>query len=497
MTIKPLITRSHVLRLCTMAATGLAISLQLATAKTDSSRPNIILIIGDDISFNDFGCYGHPHIRTPHIDGLAADGLRFTNAYLTTSQCSPTRCSLITGRYPHNTGAPELHTGLPEGQVMFPALLKQSGYYTVAAGKWHMGKYARSAFDKVVGGGAGGEELWVQSLQQRPKDQPFFMWLASYDAHRPWQADKKGKPHTPEDAVIPPFMVDTPGTRIDLASYYDEIQRLDRCTGEIVSELKNQGVYENTIILFMADNGRPFPRCKTRLYDSGVKTPLVIHWPGQGGLKQQGKVSESLVSSIDLAPTILELAGIKAPPSFQGVSMSPLLADPQSTIRKYVFAEHNWHAQIAHERMIRRGDYVYIRNAHPQLPQIIALKSAHPNLDQLREMAKNGKLTQPQMDPFLHPRPAEELFHVGDDPHQINNLAGNPERRPIMQEMRKLMDQWQLETGDTVPTLDQATPDRYDRSTGKRISGKGGRPNPGVTPGETRGAAKINHPGPR
>lgn len=119
------------------------------------------------------------------------------------------------------------------------------------------------------------------------------------------------------------------------------------------------------------------------------------------------------------------------------------------------------------------------------------------DLDQLREMAKNGKLTRAQMVPFLHPRPAEELFHVSDDPHQINNLAGNPERRPIMQEMRKLMDRWQLETGDTVPTLDQATPDRYARNTGKRISGKGGRPNPGVTPGETRGAAKINHPGPR
>lgn len=485
------------LRLSSIAVVGLVISCPWATAQPDSAKPNIVLIIGDDISFNDFGCYGHPNIRTPHIDQLAADGLRFTNAYLTISQCSPTRCSLITGRYPHNTGAPELHTDLPEGQVMFPALLKQSGYYTVAAGKWHMGEYARSAFDKVVGGGAGGEELWLESLQQRPKDKPFFMWLASYDAHRPWKADKKAQPHTPEDAVIPPFMIDTPDARQDLASYYDEIQRLDRCTGEIVAELKKQGVFENTIILFMADNGRPFPRCKTRLYDSGIKTPLVIHWPGQGGMKQKGKVSQSLVSSIDLAPTILELAGIKPPPCFQGVSMTPLLADPGSPIRKYVFAEHNWHVQAAHERMVRRGDYIYIRNAHPQLPQIIALKSAIPNLDQLRELAKTGKLTAAQMDPFLHPRPTEELFHVNEDPHQLKNLAGNPERRQILQEMRKLMDQWQRETGDTVPSLEQATPDRQDRNTGKRIAGKGRRPNPGIIPGQTSGATKINHPGPR
>jgi len=495
MMIKTYLAPRHFLRLWTIAAAGLAISFPWATAQSESPKPNIVLIIGDDISFNDFGCYGHPHIRTPHVDKLAADGLRFTNAYLTTSQCSPTRCSLITGRYPHNTGAPELHTDLPEGQVMFPALLKQSGYYTLAAGKWHLGEYARSAFDKVVGGGTGGEELWLESLQQRPKDKPFFMWLASYDAHRSWAPDQHAQPHTPEDAVIPPFMIDTPDARKDLASYYDEIQRLDRCTGEIVSELKKQGVFENTIIIFMADNGRPFPRCKTRLYDSGIKTPLVIHWPD--GLKPSGKVSQSLVSSIDIAPTILELADIKSPPSFQGVSMTPLLAEPRSSIRKYAFAEHNWHVQVAHERMVRRGDYVYIRNAHPQLPQIISLKSTHPNLDHLRELAKTGKLTAAQMDPFLHPRPSEELFHINEDPHQLKNLAGNPERRQILQEMRKLMDQWQRETGDTVPSLDQATPDRHDRSTGKRVSGKGGRPNPGVVPGQTSGAVQINRPGPR
>jgi len=478
-----------------IAATGLALTSRSSAERAESTRPNFVLIIGDDISVSDFGCYGHPSIRTPHVDKLAAGGLRFANAYLTTSQCSPTRCSLITGRYPHNTGAPELHSPLPEGQVMFPAILRKAGYYTAAAGKWHMGNYAKGAFDKVVGGGgSGGEERWVQCLQQRPKNRPFLMWFAAYDAHRGWSPDKEGKPHTPRDAVIPPYLIDTPAVRKDMAQYYDEVQRLDRYTGLVARELKKQGQLENTVIVFMADNGRPFPRCKTRLYDSGVKTPLVVHWPA--GIKARGKVSSSLVSTIDLAPTFLELAGLKSPESFQGVSMAPLLADPKAATRKYVFAEHNWHGQIAHERMVRHGDYVYIRNAHPQLPQICGLDSQCPQKE-LRALAKQGKLTPAQLDPLLEPRPAEELFNVADDPHQVKNIAGNPEHRKVLASLRTLMDQWQKRTGDTVPPLDKATPDRYDRRTGKPIHGRGGRPKGGIIPGQTTGASQINAPGPR
>ncbi len=491
-------TRNTTQRECLLqfisAAIVLAFSSQVFAGQAEPVQPHIILIIGDDISYDDFGCYGNPNIRTPNIDKLAAAGLRFTNAYLTTSSCSPTRCSMITGRYPHNTGAPELHMALPKGQVMFPAILKQAGYYTAAAGKWHLGNYAKGAFDNVVGGGPGGEERWLQCLQQRPKDKPFFMWFAAFDAHRDWQPDKQAKPHTPQDAVIPPYLIDTPGSRKDMAQYYDEVQRLDRYTGDVVKELKDQGVLDNTIIIFMADNGRPFPRCKTRLYDSGIKTPLVIHWPG--GLKQEGQVCHSLVSVIDIAPTLLELAGLKQPPSFQGVSMAALLADTSTTIRKYAFAEHNWHGQIAHEREVRHGEYVYIRNAHPQLPQICGLDPQCPQKE-LRNLAKAGKLTPAQMDPLLAPRPAEELFNVGKDPHQLKNLAGNPEHREVLANLRKLLDEWQRRTGDTVPPLDKATPDRWERSTGKPIHGTGGRPKPGIVPGQASGASTINDAGPR
>ena len=141
-------------------------------------------MIADDLGWNDVGCYGHPHIRTPNIDRLARQGLKFTHAFLTCSSCSPTRCSIMTGRYPHSTGAAELHQPLPPDQVVFPGLLKTAGYYTASAGKWHLGPAPKVHFDAVVGGGPIGCENWVKTLKERPKDRPFFLWLASIDPHR-------------------------------------------------------------------------------------------------------------------------------------------------------------------------------------------------------------------------------------------------------------------------------------------------------------------------
>ena len=359
---------------------------------------------------------------------------------------------------------------------MFPALLKESGYYTGAAGKWHMGEYARKAFDVTLGRytkSTGGEEDWLPCLQGRDKNKPFFLWLGSSDAHRPFTSDKQAEPHKPEDVVIEPYMIDTPLVRQDMARYYDEVRRFDRSIGQVVDELKKQGVYENTYIIVMADNGRPFARCKTRLLDSGIKTPFIIHCPAK---LSKDIVCDSLVSVLDIAPTVLELARVKVSETFQGFSMCPLLDDPKAAIRKYVFAEHNWHAQDAHERMVRHGDFVYIRNG---LPQVAAICKKHAECPQkeLRELYKQGKLTPAQMDPLIAPRPAEELFNIKKDIHQITNLADNPEYTSIMDDMRKVMDEWKQRTGDTD-----------FKRTKKRMHFVAGR--------ET-GADKINDPGPR
>ncbi|TFG50354.1 MAG: heparan N-sulfatase [Candidatus Brocadiia bacterium] len=476
------------------AAAALANRCQAAEPYLTTPPPNFVLIIGDDISVDDFGCYGHPHIRTPSIDKLAKGGVRFTNAYLTASQCSPTRCSLITGRYPHNTGAPELHMPLPAGQPMFPLKLKEAGYYTVAAGKWHLGSYPKAAFSHRIGeAGPGAEDNWVNCLRERPRDKPFFMWFAATDAHRPWQPDGEAQPHKPSDAVIPPYMADAEGTRRDLAQYYDEVQRLDRYAGLVVAELQQQEVLENTVIMFMADNGRPFPRCKTWLWDSGIKMPLIVHWPK--GVAIPGSACNSLVSMVDIGPTILALAGLEKPSAMQGVSFAQLLKDPNRQIREYVFAEHNWHDQAAHERMVRWKNYVYIRNAHPELDNLTAAHWDCPSYKDLFSLREQGKLSPAQAEIFRSPRPGEFLFDVSRDYHQINNIANDPTCKEVLEHLRKCMDKWQQATGDTVPT--KLTPDRFDRKTGKTLS-KGLVPaERGTIPGSERDAQNINDPGPR
>lgn len=295
-----------------------------ATSKA-KEKPNIVLMIADDVSVDDMGCYGNKVVKTPNIDRLAKEGMRFDNTFLVASSSSPSRCCIVTGKYPHSTGAAELHTPLPETEIPFPLLLKQHNYYTAQAGKWHMGPSVYRAFDRYTDdngydNGDGGELNWVRFLKEREQDKPFFLWLASYDAHRPWGADDFFISHDPDEVEVPLYFADTPETRGDIVSYYNEIARFDYYVGEVRKELERQGVFDNTILIIMADNGRPFPRCKTRVYDSGMKTPFIVSWPK--GMKHKGSVSNSLISSIDIAPTLLELAGVEIPNNMQGLSFS-------------------------------------------------------------------------------------------------------------------------------------------------------------------------------
>lgn len=477
-----------------------ACSAATAAAHTFPARPNIVLFITDDISSTDFGCYGHPTIKTPNVDRLASRGVRFTNAYLTISSCSPTRTSLITGRYPHNTGAPELHQkksphlgNLPQ----FPHELRKAGYYTAQSGKWHFNGDASKSFDARSSGGASGAKQWVPTLRKRPMDKPFFMWFAAIDAHRGWDQPLSAGPHTPDDAQVPPYQIDNPKTRADYAHYYNEVHRFDANIGRVVDELKRQNVFDNTVIFVICDNGRPFPRDKTWLYDSGIKTALVVHWPD--GIPKP-TVSDSLVSVIDLPPTILQLAGVDRPASLQGVSLTPILEDPTRTVRDFAFAERNWHGQRYHERMVRHGDFVYIRNNLPQLTGFNIVhygKMDQPAYMELVASFRADKLTPAQKSVLDAPRPKEMLFNVDDDPLQLTNLADDTSHATQLKFLRAALDQWTRQTGDTVPELDDMTPERNDRKTWKPIPGRTGRP-PGATdyPGQTTRAWTINHPGP-
>lgn len=464
----------------------------------ESDRPNFVLFIGDDISYDDFGCYNHPTIQTPTIDGLSASGVRFTNAYLTTSSCSPTRTSLITGRYPHNTGAPELHqSDLPYlGDLpQFPHFLREAGYYSAQSGKWHFNGDVSKSFDASSSGGSSGAENWVNSLRERPKDKPFFMWFAALDAHRPWDQPLSAGPHGPEDVQVPPYQIDGTATREDLAHYYNEVHRFDANIGRVINELKRQGVYHNTVIIVMADNGRPFPRDKTWLYDSGIKTPLVVHWPA--GISR-ATTPRGVVSSIDLAPTILELAGVETPPTFQGVSLVSLLRESDNRVRDFVFAERNWHGQRYHSRMVRHGDFVYIRCNLPQLTgfNIVHFSGDEPAYSELVDHWRDGKVTATQEEVIETPRPSEMLFNVAVDSLQLNNLARKSAYADKLEMLRSALDEWTKETGDTQPKLEDMTPDRIHRDTWMPVKGLTGHPEGGTDwPGLATKAWTINLPG--
>lgn len=442
------------------------LSLGAGLLAAQAGRPNFIVFIADDMAWNDCGAYGHPRIRTPNLDRLARQGMRFDRAFLTTSSCSPSRASILTGRYPHNTNAQELHMPLPADQVLLTQPLRQAGYYTAAAGKWHLGGAVRKQFDRIAdGGGPSACENWLPVLRQRPKDKPFFLWLAASDPHRPYAPGALSAPHSAADAILPPFLPDTLAVRNDLALYYDEISRMDSFIGKVLDELASQGLDQTTFVLFLSDNGRPFPRCKTTLYDDGIKTPFLVRYPGK---VMAGSTSASLLSAVDIAPTILDLAGVTIPSSFQGKSFAPVLSEAAATVRPYAFAEHNWHDYMAFKRAVRSPQYTYIRNWLPELtlsPPADAVSS--PTFAAMRQLRDAGQLPESQRQCFLAPRPEEELYDLESDPHSLKNLAADPQHAAVLAEMRKALEDWQAQTRDTFDRQ-KLTPDRFDRQTGKK-----------------------------
>jgi arylsulfatase A-like enzyme len=451
-----------------------------------AAPPNFVVLIADDMNWDDNGPYGHPSIRTPNLDRLAREGMLFRNAFLTASSCSPSRSSVITGRYPHNTGAEQLHWPLPADQVTFVEKLKEAGYWTAAAGKWHLGDAVKDRFDLVVEADPSGFQLpaakdgaaakpvmvandasgssdWIPVMRKRPDGKPFFLWLASLDPHRDYRHGIVNPPHQPEDVRLPPHLPDTPEVREDLALYYDEIARFDDYVGRVLDELEKQGVADNTFVLVFSDNGRPFPRDKTTLYDGGIKTPWIIRWPE---VVAPRSVSDSVVSSVDLAPTVLELAGLTAAPTMEGRSFAPILRDAAQTIREYAFAEKHWHDYEDHARAVRSKDFKYIRNDYPDLPNT-------PGADAVRSMTFRamqrlqaaGELTAAQQAPFTTPRPNEELYDVRSDPFELHNLAGDPAHEKTLQQFRQELAAWSKRTGDFMPS--KRTPDEFDRTTGE------------------------------
>lgn len=453
------------------------ISCKASKSTETDSRPNIVLIIADDVSWNDIGPYGNPSIRTPNLDKLAADGMLFTEAFLSTSSCSPSRTSIISGLYPHNTDAEQLSWPLPEDKKTFVEELKKSGYWTGLAGKFHMGDAVLNDFDvvhemqwmdapigldrRLVGDGSGCDE-WIKLLNERPKNKPFFTWLASFDAHRPYYPGTIDKPYLPEEVRIPPYIPETDSVKKDFALYYEEITRMDEYIGKVVAELEAQGVSENTMIVFISDNGRAFPRDKTTLYDGGIKTPWIVKWPSK---VKKGSINNQLISSVDIAPTFMKVAGLEPLEEFDGLNFLPLLTDVKKQIRTEIYAEDHFHDFEDYTRAVRTKDFKYIKNYYPDLPNT-------PSADIVRDLSwqsmksekSKGTLNNAQLWCFLSPRPEEELYNIALDPNELNNLASNTEYMETLQDMRTRLETIRKKTADFIP--EERTPDDFYRETG-------------------------------
>ncbi len=424
---------------------------------SSGDTPNILIFVADDAGWRDSGAYGNEVIQTPNIDRLAEGGLSFDKAFLTTAQCSPSRISILTGLYPHATGAEDLHMPLPEGDRILPGYLSEAGFYTGHMKKTHYGPHADAQFDWYS------EELseTFPAFLDEAKEDPFFLWVGFSDPHRPY--GDAPEVHNPDEVKVPPYLVDTPETRADLAKYYDEISRMDGQIGRFLEELEQQNELNNTLVIFLSDNGAPFPRAKGTVYDEGVRTPLIFHWPDH---IEAGNRYEGLASVIDLAPTLLDLVDYPVPNDMQGESILEVMSDQTLPGREYAYSERNWHDTDEHIRSLRTDRYRLIQNAYTELPHgTPADIGGSPSFRSLIQYKKEGELTHAQSRLFEVPRPRIELYDLENDPWEVNNVAAHSDYWELARELGQQLNNWMEATDDFPPHL-RVRDDHTDRMTG-------------------------------
>jgi arylsulfatase A-like enzyme len=436
----------------------------------DSNRPNIVWIIPDDMSAN-FSCYGETAIDTPHVDRLAAQGVKFTRAFVTAPVCSTCRSAFITGMYQTSIGAQHHRSGrgekkiyLPDEIKLVPQLFQEAGYYTSISG-WppQKGKLGKTDYNFEWDPSVYDGSDW----SDRKPGQPFFAQIQTPGGKlrgsetRGWEkisraAEQQLGSRTPSDAVkLPPYYPYHPDIVRDWAAYLDSVRLTDLMVGEVLERLDKEGLRENTLVLFMTDHGISHARGKQFMYDEGLHVPLVISGPGI----KPGTIRSDLVEHIDIAALSLAAAGIAIPDYMQAKNI--LAGD--YTPREAVFAARDrCDETVDHMRSVRTTDFKYIRNFLPNRPylQPCAYKDAKAILIALREWHAAGKLDAVQELLFREVRPVEELYALNDDPNEIHNLADDPKFAPKLQEMRGRLDSWMAATGDQGQTPETA--EMYD-----------------------------------
>lgn len=435
--------------------------LLLTLTPLPAASRNVVLLIADDLGLT-LGCYGDKCAKTPNLDALAKSGTRFTHAFAAVASCSPSRSTIYTGMQTHTNGQYGLahathnfHTR--PGVKSLPGYLKAAGYHTGIIGKNHVLPQSVYPWDEEIrASGRNGAEMakLAQKFIEARGDMPFCLVLGYTDPHRAQkgfanEATYPGLgrvPVSPKDVSVPAHLPDTPAVRADLADYYEAVHRLDEGVGRLVEVLKATGRDKDTLVIFLSDNGIPFPGAKTTVYDAGIRLPLFVVNPTR---KKVAVTSAAMVSWIDVLPTILDWAGVKKPAVVQGRSLLPILEDERPMGWDEVYASHSFHEVTMYYpcRAIRTRQHKYIRNlAHP-LDFPFASDLYHSPTWQGILKAKDDKMGARTVRQFVR-RPKEELYDVVADPVEAKNLAGDPAHAKTLADLRARVRAWQQATGD-------------------------------------------------
>lgn len=419
------------------------------TGSATSRPPNILWLISEDTS-PDIGCYGNTLVKTPNIDRLAAEGARYTNAFVTGPVCSASRSGFMTGMYQTSIGAHNHRSHRNDGYMLPPPVaviteyFRRAGYFTSNCAGLSYKKPGKTDWNFTPRSRPFDGTEW----SQRKPGQPFFAQINFSLTHRAFKRDKNN-PIDPAQVELPPYYPDHPITRRDWADYLESVQILDTEIGVVLQWLEKEGELDNTILMYFGDHGRPHVRGKQWLYEGGIRIPLIIRWPGR---IEPGTVVDDLVSTVDFAPTCLAAIGVEPPEHLQGYDF---LAEKRRP-REYVLAARDrCDGTVDRIRCVRSKQYKYIRNYYPDRPytQFNAYKKLqYPVVTLLQVLHKEGKLTPDQEKFMASTRPREEFYDLQQDPHELNNLADDPKHAKIVQEYSRKLDEWIKATGDQGET---------------------------------------------
>ena len=409
---------------------------------------NILCVVCEDISPY-LGCYGDGVAISPHIDNLAAEGVRFSNFYTTMGVSSPSRAALITGMYPSAIGANQMRNQgnpryLPEGIVPYEVIppagvkcyteyLREAGYYCTNNMKTdYQFNAPLTAWDEN-----GKDAHWKHG----PKDKPFFAIFNFTTTHESQVWSRADEPMTvePQKVKVPPYFPDNEIVRNDIARMYSNIAVMDKQVQEMIDEVAEAGLLENTIVVFYSDNGGPLPRQKRSVYNSGLQVPLIIRYPGQQG---KGTVDSQMCSFVDIPATMLSLAGIRPPVNMHGKAFA---GKYEASQRQYIYgAKDRCDEQIDKIGTVRDKKFQYIRNYMPEISgyRDVAYRKSMPMMQNMLDLRDKGQLNETQMAWFKSPRPAEEFYDVENDPHNSHNLIDNPQYKTEIERLRQVYTQW-------------------------------------------------------